>query len=228
MVKNYIILSEKIWHRTLFNNVKKSFSNDCWLLIDDKNDFNLLNLNAYNPTKIFIPHWSHIIPSEIFENYDCIVFHMTDLPFGRGGSPLQNLISRGFKSTKISAIKVEEGLDTGDIYLKKTLNLKGTATQIFEKSSVIIEEMIRKIIEKNISPYPQVGEITQFKRRNPDDSNINGLCDLEKVYDYIRMLDCDGYPHAFVETPNLKFEFINANFDKNEEIIIANVRISKK
>ena len=31
---------------------------------------------------------------EIHENYKCIIFHMTDLPFGRGGSPLQNLISR--------------------------------------------------------------------------------------------------------------------------------------
>ena len=44
---------------------------------------------------------------------------MTDLPFGRGGSPLQNLIVRGYKSTKLTAIKVQSGIDTGDIYLKK-------------------------------------------------------------------------------------------------------------
>jgi len=36
-----------------------------------------------------------IILKEIFENYEIILFHMTDLPYGRGGSPLQNLIVRG-------------------------------------------------------------------------------------------------------------------------------------
>jgi methionyl-tRNA formyltransferase len=227
-VNKYILISEKKWHQTLFNKLKKLFPNDSWLLIDDKNDFNLLKLEAFCPTKIFIPHWSHIIPSEIFESYDCIVFHMTDLPFGRGGSPLQNLISRGYKTTKISALKVEDGIDTGEIYLKKTLDLEGTATQIFEKSSSIIEDMIQEIIEKNISPFPQVGEITKFKRRTPEESNIINLSDLEKIYDHIRMLDCDGYPHAFIDTPHFKIEFTNANLDTNEKIISAHVRIIKK
>jgi methionyl-tRNA formyltransferase len=228
MVSKYIILSEKSWHKNLFDVLKKAFNNDSWMLINSKKDFNLNNLKEFNPSKIFIPHWSHIIPREIYESYECIVFHMTDLPFGRGGSPLQNLISRNYKTTKITALKVEQGLDTGDVYLKKTLGLEGTASEIFERSSSVIEEMIYEIINDNIKPLPQVGEIIEFKRRKPEDSNIYQLSDLEKVYDYIRMLDCEGYPHAFVETPNLKFEFINANFNENEEIIIANVRISKK
>ena len=185
-------------------------------------------MKEINPTKIFIPHWSHIIPKEIHENFNCIVFHMTDLPFGRGGSPLQNLITRGYITTKLSAIKVESGIDSGDVYLKKTLNLVGSATEIFSKSAVIIEEMIVEIINNNIIPTPKIGEITKFKRRKPEESNINNLSDLEKIYDYIRMLDCDGYPHAFIETNNIKFEFTNANFDTNNQLISANVRIIKK
>ena len=46
---------------------------------------------------------------------------MTDLPYGRGGSPLQNLIVRGHKHTMISAIKCVKELDAGPIYLKKPL-----------------------------------------------------------------------------------------------------------
>ena len=42
------------------------------------------------------------------------------------------------------------------------------------------------------------------------------------------MLDCDGYPNAFIETSNLKFEFKNAKFDVNNNLIDANVRIFKK
>lgn len=227
-MSNYIILSEKTWHKTLFFELKTIFNNDNWLLIDSKSDFNPTILSDFNPIKIFIPHWSHLIPREIYENYECVLFHMTDLPFGRGGSPLQNLISRGHVTTKLSAIKVGEGLDTGDVYLKRTMGLEGTAREIFERSTPIIEEMICEIIKNNIQPLPQVGKITEFKRRKPFESNFESLSNLEKVYDHIRMLDCDGYPYAFIETANLRFEFINANFNKNEEKLTANVRIIKK
>lgn len=225
---NYVILSEKSWHKNLFNDLKKSFKNDNWLLIDSKTDFNLENLEKFKPTKILIPHWSHIIPKEIYERYECIVFHMTDLPFGRGGSPLQNLIVRGHKLTKISALRVEEGLDTGDIYLKEPLELFGTAEEIFLRASLIIEKMIFDILQKKLIATPQFGEVTEFKRRKVEDSNIIRLIELEEVYDYIRMLDCEGYPNAFIESDNLKFEFDKAIFNETDKIITANVRISKK
>ncbi|BFM42310.1 hypothetical protein CFS9_09510 [Flavobacterium sp. CFS9] len=227
-MNNYIVLSEKSWHKDLFNDLKKSFNNENWLLIDSKSDFNLDNLEKFKPSKIFIPHWSHIIPKEIYEKYECIVFHMTDLPFGRGGSPLQNLIVRGYKSTKISALRVEEGLDTGDIYLKESLELYGTAEEIFSRASLIIREMIFDIIQKELIATPQFGEVTEFTRRKPEDSNIIELTSLEETYDYIRMLDCEGYPKAFIENDSLKFEFDKAIFNETEKIITANVRIFKK
>ena len=97
MKNRFIILSEKKWHEDLFNQLKSEFNDNEWLLIKKKSNFNLQLLNEFKPDKIFIPHWSYIIPEEIFNSFDCIVFHMTDLPFGRGGSPLQNLIVRGFR-----------------------------------------------------------------------------------------------------------------------------------
>ncbi|HEE8995621.1 TPA: hypothetical protein R2H68_001640, partial [Campylobacter jejuni] len=92
-----------------------------------------------NPKYIFFPHWSFIIPDEIYQNYECIVFHMSDLPFGRGGSPLQNLILQNIKKTKISALKVCKDLDAGDIYLKCKLDIsKHSAQKIYKKASKII------------------------------------------------------------------------------------------
>ena len=61
-------------------------------------------LEKINPDWIFFPHWSWIIPKSIYEKYTCVIFHMTDVPYGRGGSPLQNLIIKGHKSTLLSAI----------------------------------------------------------------------------------------------------------------------------
>lgn len=227
MKSTNIILSEKIWNRSLVEELKLVDDSSNWIHIDDKSKFNTDFLNQYRINKIFIPHWSYIIPKEIYENYECIVFHMTDLPFGRGGSPLQNLIVRGLKTTKISALKVEKGIDSGDIYLKHQLELYGTATEIFERANSIIEKMIVRILKENIKPTPQQGEIIEFKRRKPEESKINKLSDLEKVYDYIRMLDAVGYPHAFLENDFFKFEFTEATFKDNKEIT-ARVKIKRK
>jgi methionyl-tRNA formyltransferase len=224
-IETYILVSEKKWHDSLFDDLQKNTMAN-WVRIKQKTEFTFKNLTNLQPKKIFIPHWSNIIPSEIYLNWECIVFHMTDLPYGRGGSPLQNLILNEKKETFISAIKVEKGIDTGDIYLKAPLNLKGTANEIFRNAANIIHQMIIDIIKNNPIPKIQEGEIIVFKRRTPNESNIEHLESISKIYDYIRMLDCVGYPHAFLETQYFKFEFTQA--DLKNDIIDAHVRIIKK
>lgn len=224
-LNTYILLSAKPWHNSIFDLLQKSIDAN-WVRIENKADFTQENLLKLNPTKIFIPHWSEIIPETIYNQYECIVFHMTDLPYGRGGSPLQNLIVRGHTKTIISAIKVEKGIDTGDVYLKQPLSLEGTATDIFKRAADIIEKMIVEIITKNPVSKKQEGEPVVFKRRKAEESNINNLENIKEVYDYIRMLDCEGYPNAYIETPFFKIEFSNAAINDNE--INAHVRITKK
>jgi methionyl-tRNA formyltransferase len=226
-MKNCIIVSEKEWHRNLVKELQEIFKNINWILIDGRNDFSFQNLQELDPIQIFIPHWSYIIPSEIYTNFECIVFHMTDLPYGRGGSPLQNLICRGKKETKISALRVEKGLDTGPIYLKKSLSLMGTAQEIFLRAKFLVKEMIIEIIDNQLTPVVQEGEIIEFKRRKPENSNLEGIVETEKLYDHIRMLDCDGYPPAFIETEEFRFEFSRASL-RSEIEILADVRIIKK
>ncbi len=226
MKQTFIILSEKNWNKDLIKNLSVICEAN-FVLIDKKQDFTLENLQRINPAKIFIPHWSYIIPSEIYENFECVVFHMTDLPFGRGGSPLQNLIVRGFEQTKISALRVEKGLDMGDIYLKKELSLLGTGEEIFLRASTIIESMIKEIINNNLQCQEQIGEITVFQRRKPEQSNLENLDELKQIYDYIRMLDAEGYPKAFLETEHFRFEFSRASL-KSDNSIIADVKIIPK
>jgi len=115
-MSNYLILSHKPWNKSLISKMSSIFPEDNWFFIDNKDDFNTGSIKNISPAYIFIPHWSYIIEREIYENYNCIVFHMTDLPFGRGGSPLQNLISRGFSETKISAINP---IKLGSLFLEK-------------------------------------------------------------------------------------------------------------
>lgn len=181
-------------------------------------------LNNINPEYVFFPHWSYIIPEKIYNNFNCIIFHMTDLPFGRGGSPLQNLISRGIYQTKISAIKCCEVIDGGDIYLKKDFDIsEGSAEEIYQRAGYIISKMIDEIIENKPVPVKQVGSIVSFPRRKPEESNMKDLAELQKIYDFIRMLDAEGYPRAYIKLNNVKYEFTKAS--KNNGKIFANVEI---
>lgn len=227
-MSNYVVLSSKSWNNNLHQIMKSKFPKDNWILINTKSDFNKENLHKIQPDFIFIPHWSHIIPRTIFENYKCIVFHMTDLPFGRGGSPLQNLITRGLKKTKITAIDVVDKIDAGDVYLKKELTLYGTAEEIFLRANNVIVNMIEEIIENKLLPKPQKGSPVFFKRRTPKMSMISEQIDtVEGLYDHIRMLDADGYPKAFIETEFFRFEFTKPVL-KTNDIILGDVKIIKK
>ena len=222
-----VLLSEKKMHQELYINLKASFPEYDWIHIKTKVDFNLSLLRKLNPEKIFIPHWSYIISEEIYSQFECIVFHMTDLPFGRGGSPLQNLIVRGLKETQISALRVEKGIDTGPIYLKSPLSLHSTAEEILLNASKVIQEMIARIIRDNLQPVPQKGEIVTFQRRRPEDGDIKNLKSIEQVYDYIRMLDAEGYPKAFVELEGFLLEFSRVK-KESSHTLLADVRIIKK
>ena len=187
------------------------------LIVSSKEELTYARVRDYSPDYVFFPHWSYIIPNDIYDNFNCIVFHMTDLPYGRGGSPLQNLIVRGHKDTVISAIKVTEGIDEGPIYCKYPLELCGSATEIFERAACIIfEKMIPQIINEKLKPYNQVGEPVVFKRRKPSESEIKSDFEINEIYDYIRMLDAEGYPKAFIDYGKYKLEFANALMNGDE------------
>ena len=223
---NIIVCTTKSWNIKNYKIIKNKFNTLCWHIIKDKKNLNCNDISKVKPKYIFFPHWSWKIPKEIFENFECIAFHMTDLPFGRGGSPLQNLIIRGYKKTKITAFRVTEKLDAGPIYLKKDLSLEGSAQDIFNRASkIIFYEMIPYIIKNSPNPTPQKGKPVIFSRRTPKDSDISNLTNLNKIFEYVRMLDAEGYPKAFLEKNNLRIEFQNAKKIDNEIIAKAKIKI---
>ena len=226
-MENILIVSEQSWNKELVSYLQSTMPQYAFYLISQKEDFTVERIGSISPVKIFIPHWSYIIPSAIFERYECIVFHMTDLPYGRGGSPLQNLIVRGLTATKLSALRVEVGLDTGPVYLKMDLSLSGTAEEIFVRVNKLVGKMIVEIIQNNLQPVPQEGDPVVFKRRKPEQSDMSGLEKLEEIFDYIRMLDADGYPHAYIEKGEFRYEFTRASI-KADGSIVADVKITKK
>lgn len=203
-----VIASDKPWNQGLPARLSSRLDYQV-IHISDRNDLTLAKLSAIDPLYIFLPHWSYYVHSSIYERWEVVVFHMTDLPFGRGGSPLQNLIKRGFKSTYLCAVQCVEQIDAGDIYLKEPLSLYGSAEEIFLRADALIESMIVRILSESPEPLPQQGMVVDFQRRLPSQSNLLDCSqgDITQWYDQIRMLDAPGYPPAYLEIGGMRIEF---------------------
>ena len=148
---------------------------------------------------------------------------MSDLPFGRGGSPLQNLIARGIYETKICALKCAQTIDGGPVYLRRSLSLYGNAEEIYIRATNIIAEMIVEIVETNPVPVPQEGRPTIFKRRTADQGNLANAQNLDQAFDLIRMLDAEGYPKAYLEIGSFRLEFTRVS--RKTDHLLSDVKI---
>jgi len=190
------------------------------VLITGKSALTYDRLKKLNPRYVFFPHWSWIIPQDIYGNFECVVFHMTDLPFGRGGSPMQNLIVRGIYKTKVSAIRVEAGLDTGPVYLKKPFDVsQGSAERLFGILAGIVCRMMTQVVVRKLRPRAQRGAAVEFRRRKLKESALPAGLTGRKLYDFIRMLDAPGYPNAFVDTGAGHIRLRKAALNKDGTVI---------
>lgn len=222
---NYIVAAVGDWNKEMFDEVTRSLAGN-WHYVSTPAELNKKIQEGFLPRYVFFPHWRWIVPVDIVTQFECVCFHMTDVPYGRGGSPLQNLIVRGHKDTVLTALRMEKGLDTGPVYLKEPLSLKGSAEAIYHRASQMTWKMIAEIIAREVTPKPQQGKVVTFQRRTPEQSEIKQNLTIEQVYDYIRMLDAPNYPKAFLSAESYYLEFDQAKLVDGE--ITAQVTIKLK
>lgn len=213
-MKNYIIASCKEWHRGSFEIIQKEISGN-WFYANSREELGA-TLKTVEPRYIFFLHWNWTVPKEIWSMYECVCFHMTDVPYGRGGTPLQNLIVAGIENTKITALQMIGEIDAGPVYAKRSMTLEGRAEEIYLRAGELSWDMIRWIIATQPTPVPQEGEVVLFTRRKPEQSVIPPHGDLKDIYNHIRMLDAPTYPLAYIDYGNFRLEFSHADFDDDE------------
>jgi methionyl-tRNA formyltransferase len=205
----YIVASLHDWNEVAFNDHVQQLPGR-WEYVSSRETLESALAGADSLRYVFFPHWSYKVPDSVIEHFECIAFHMTDVPYGRGGSPLQNLIVRGHLETTLTALKMTNEFDGGPVYLKMPLRLDGSALEIYQRAASLTAVMIEEIISSDIEPTAQVGEPTVFARRTPAESEIPEDLGPEEAYDFIRMLDAPGYPKAFSRHGKLRLEFFDA------------------
>ncbi len=225
-MNDYIVAAIGDWNKELFAEKAESLDGN-WHFVSTPEALTSILSSDITPGYIFFLHWRWIVPNHIFEKYQCVCFHMTDVPFGRGGSPLQNLIVRGYKDTVLTALQMEKGIDSGPVYLKKPLKLNGTAAEIYRRASALSWEMANEIIMNKIVPQKQEGAVVEFRRRSPEDSEIPDNLTIEQLYDYIRMLDADDYPRAYIQKQGYKLEFEDAILSNTKLVATVSIKIKK-
>ena len=143
-----------------------------------------------------------IIEKEYLElNKNNIVVHASDLPKGKGFSPLKWQILEGKNEIVLTLFEVVEKVDSGPYYLKETIYFEG-----HELLDEMREIMVEKIISmcktflnnyKNLKPIPQSGEETFYRRRNKKDDEIDPDKTIAEQFNHFRIADNDMFPIYF-------------------------------
>lgn len=95
--------------------------------------------------------YGQILPKNVldFPKFGSINLHASLLPALRGAAPIQRAIMQGFEKTGVSLMKMDEGLDTGDVYLMEETKISDTTT--FSKLHDELASLSAKIIVENIN-----------------------------------------------------------------------------
>ena len=203
----YIFVARRSWYKCAFTERVEKLPGK-WRIISKKDDLNAELLEELRPKFVFVSDWQWKIPQNLLDLATFVCFHSTDVPFGRGGSPIQNLIARGCRETMLTALKMTAEFDAGPVYMKRRVSLEGGGEEVFLRIARMIPDMIETIITANPEPQPQQGEPVVFYRRKAKQSELpTGNDELLPIFDHIRMLDAGEYPRAFLEAGNLRLEF---------------------
>lgn len=122
---------------------------------------------TYEPPRFrFFLNWSsRVTAADAMYATECVNFHCTPLPYGRGGHPIENMILRGHTETVITAHRMTVDLDAGPIYgTRGPISLAGTKAEIQQRFVEPVLDLMRWIVETQPEPTPQAGDIVRFQR----------------------------------------------------------------
>jgi len=127
-------------------------------------------LKDISPDLIVVTAYGQILPKEILElpRYGCINIHASLLPKYRGAAPINWVILNGENETGVTSMQMSEGLDTGDMLIKKStpIDKNETYEELYARLSVMGGEVLRETldaIENNtLTPEKQNDELSCY------------------------------------------------------------------
>ncbi len=120
-------------------------------------------LDELKPDLIIVVAYGNILPDYIIEypKYGCVNVHASLLPKYRGSAPIQWAIINGERVTGVTTMKMDSGVDTGDMLLKAETEIGEyeTSEELFDRLAVMGGELLIKTVKGlevgTITPVPQ-------------------------------------------------------------------------
>lgn len=163
-------------------------------------DYNAENLKEYDI--VFILGYTQILEKSFLEsNGLCLVIHESDLPDGKGFSPLQWQILENKNEVVFTLFKAEQEVDSGDIYLQKSVSFSGY--ELLDEIREIQAKATLELIDTFLKKYPdvtgvrQVGDGSFYPRRSGKDDRLDIDQTIREQFNHFRIANNDEYPLWF-------------------------------
>ncbi len=172
-----------------------------------------------------------IIPEKVFSipEFGVLNIHPSLLPKYRGPSPIQSTILGGDKKTGVSIIKIDQGVDSGDIIAQTEIKLKKT------EAYPILKEFLAKTgasLLVNSIPYYIAGEITPKKQNHEkatftkmfikSDGEVGDTTLEIEVDRKVRALN--PWPGVFTFAGKKRIKILSTHKDREEKLVIDRVQ----
>jgi methionyl-tRNA formyltransferase len=160
------------------------------------------HIKSLNPDIIIVAAYGQILPRDILDIAPCVNLHASILPAYRGASPIQSAILDKNNLSGITAMAMNEGLDSGDILAFSILDITNmNSYELFDKLSIMAANLTIKVLNeyKNINPIKQFDALSsKCKKIKKDDGLVDFSVDSAGQI-WAKFLAYYGWPGIFTK-----------------------------
>jgi|TARA_B110000037_G_scaffold188986_1_gene220843 methionyl-tRNA formyltransferase len=160
-----------------------------------------ININEKAEMLFLLGYTSKFKTSKYKKIKNFFLVHESNLPIGRGWSPVKYQLLANKSKIKCCLISCEDPIDSGDIYETGTLNIDKTDLydDIKIKQYKVTINLITRLIKKypNIKSKKQKGKATWYKKLSSDDDKLNFNESISSQFNKIRSTDYHNYQNYF-------------------------------
>ena len=170
----------------------------------------LKNLEEIAPELIVVAAYGQILPKEVLDlpRLGCINVHGSLLPRFRGAAPIQRAIIEGDEETGITIMRMEEGLDTGDMLSKVSVPIgEKTGEQLHDQLALAGAELLVRTIPEleNIEGEKQDDSLSCYAPMiYKSEGHVDFNMDADRIARTIRAFDPWPGTYAFIGDKQIK------------------------
>ncbi len=151
---------------------------------------------------VFALGYTKLLPTDFLErNGQTLVVHESDLPKGKGFSPVQWQILEGKNEIPVRLFHATEAADSGAIYARGAIRLTGYELypEIRRKQAQATFSLIREFLEAypDVKGEEQTGEATVYRKRTPEDDELDIDKTIREQFNQFRIANNDSWPATF-------------------------------